>query len=464
MVYLRITEPGREKVQRVDISTITKNRELLTKYPLIWSQFLAILKKKFFYNIRNPFGSILQLITIPFLYLFLGNQMTSYVANHSELTISMDLYQKVSPLCLMESSENATSNSLIKNYKKLLGPKCKITELQNISSYVFGLDPYQNYAFLRTAVIGVKFEQEIIYAMFNQEAAHSVPISVTTVFNAIIQSDFPHSPQLIFTNRPIPWIKKDFDGSLDVARRIGFIAAPILTIFWLAMFGFLYQDEVKSGCMNLQFTSGLHPILYWCLSMMNDLVVVILVDILIVIMVDYYGLNVSLWHIGILVILVSFSGLPWVYFAAKIFPTTGSYILAMLLIGVVCSVAVILNGRAGIEPAFIFISFYNAALCAEQIYTNNTGSMWINYLCFLASGTLLMSLLVMIDLRTISRIRSKVKDKPMDNIDEDVVEEIKKVETLTKKDIQGRLLVAKHLKKNYGKKVAVRDATFTVEP
>lgn len=49
-------------------------------------------------------------------------------------------------------------------------------------------------------------------------------------------------------------------------------------------------------------------------------------------------------------------------------------------------------------------------------------------------------------------------------LDEGVLAEIQKVDIMTKREIARRLLVVKHLQKSYGEKVAVRDATFTIQP
>lgn len=85
---------------------------------------------------------------------------------------------------------------------------------------------------------------------------------------------------------------------------------------------------------------------------------------------------------------------------------------------------------------------------------------------FVVSAMVLLVYLILIDMHKMELGMNLFMDDDelFSELDEDVQEKMDTVLALSTEEIAKTLLVAKHLKKAYGKKIAVKDVTFTLEP
>lgn len=86
-----------------------------------------------------------------------------------------------------------------------------------------------------------------------------------------------------------------------------------------------------------------------------------------------------------------------------------------------------------------------------------------NYLISCSIGIISFILLVLHDLRKFNWLydwKDTLKRPPLGDLTEEVQAEMDKVDSMTKAEINSKLLVAKHLMKSYKQKVAVKDVTF----
>lgn len=437
----------------------------LVRGPLrLINQFRALVKKRFFYHLGHPFSTLLQVI----LPLFLAYHQTHAAPDmvSEELKLSMDVYSAVPTReCLIEMEQGQPLENL---YKGLLGSQCDMISTGDINRYVFEMDPFQNYEALRTIMVGIKIANDSIFAVFNNEPLHSIPISLTAVYNSLIaERNDPNVPQLLFTSKPLP---KEAAFSSPSGWLV--VYGPMFLAFWTALYGLVYIQERVTGAMNLQFLSGLSPVFYWIVSLLHDMVLVTSAAALCVLLSVLVS---SSWD-GVLetigdCMMATMSTLPLVYLIARMLRGPAALISWVLLLGILAVSIYILFMTQILkfesEVFFMVLPYLNLASCMMHKYVvkDYEEVMWKNKAMFLGSGLLWFTLLIMIDRHMFAWLGNwgRVQDKPLGQLDDDVQGEMLRVDMMTQEQISTKPLVAKHLRKAYKANVAVRDATFVLE-
>lgn len=426
------------------------------------NQIRALVTKRFFYNLGHPFSTLLQV----FGPVFIAYNRNKAPPGAAELELSMDVYREVPTReCLIEMEQGQPLENL---YKGLLGSQCDMISTGDINKYMFEMNPFQNYEALRAIMVGIKIANDSVFAVFNNEPLHSIPIALTAVYNSLIaERDDPNVPQLLFASKPLP----NDDPFASTDQTFVFFS-PILMACWTALFGLVYVQERVTGAMNLQFLSGLSPAFYWFVSLLQDM---LLVSSSAAICVLVSVLMSSSWDGAVETIgdckLATLSTLPLVYLVARTLRGPAALISWVMLLGIL-GLSMYFLFMLGIlkfdlEIFFLPFSFLNftSVVMHKYILRDYEEVIWKNRAMFLGSGLFYFTLLVMIDRHMFTWLCNwgRVQDKPLGRLDDDVQGEMLRVDMMSQEQISTKPLVAKHLRKAYKATVAVRDATFVLE-
>lgn len=300
-------------------------------------QFKSIFLKKFFYNLRNPLSFAFQML-IPTLYLSYAIYSQHNRAQQDQgLELSLNTYGN--SVVTLLSAENGTNNeALVENYMQFVNRTGELRVVPHIKDYIFGLNASAYGTFKYYSVIGAHFTENRVLAMFSNQPHHSVPIALTSVYNAIIQKKNPGAPELLFINHPIP-IK--LSGAMEeILRLFSYYTAAVLLSFGLISSASglcdVYVQERVSGVMNMQFISGLSPDLYWIFSFMVDLLLygIAITIVMIVSVVDNASPNlVQLFQV---IFMFGFAALPFGYLRSRRFKKSADLTNDLYRVGYLC--------------------------------------------------------------------------------------------------------------------------------
>lgn len=430
----------------------------------------------------------LLLPVMGYLYIHYSHKILDQSQKH--LTLSLEVYEG-DRICLVQA-DNSTDATLVANYKAMVETSCNVVTVPDMEEHIFKLSRWETYDFLRTAMIGAKFVENRVMAMFNNEPKHTVPMALTAVFNCLIKArQDPKIPQLLFVNYPVPWISPHMEK-----ENLHYVAivATLGSALWTGLLSIVYIEERVSGAMALQYNSGISPLMFWLWSFIYDMFMVLVGGTL---MIIAYGATKTFEDTGelyALVMLFAFACLPMAYLLARIAKSVGYFTLWLTIAGLVGVAmfamveALILDGEISEddERYFMFYPYFNVlntmvkqaqvSGCSVKCHKDETihsvlilqlnDDMWRNQVMFLVSGIFFFIVLIAHDRHMTNWIYNWRGGGEMNvgKLDEGVLAEMQKVDIMTKKEIARRLLVVKHLQKSYGEKVAVRDATFTLEP
>lgn len=350
---------GEEEVVKVE----PKKRTLVTGPALFLNQMKAIFKKRFFYSLRNPSMWLFQLLlpVLGYLYIHYSHKILDQSQKH--LTLSLEAYVG-DRICLVQA-DNATDASLVAKYKAIVEASCKVLTVPDMEEYIFKLSRWETYEFLRTAMIGAKFVDNQILAMFNNEPLHTVPMAITAAYNCLIKArGDPKIPQLLFVNYPVPWISPHMEK-----ENLHYVAivATLGTALWTGLLSIVYIEERVSGAMALQYNSGISPLMFWLWSFIYDLLTTFIGGSL---MIIAYGATKTFEDSSELyemVMLFAFACLPMTYLLARISKSVGYFTLWLTVAGLVGLAmlamveALILDGQINEddERFFMFYPYFN---------------------------------------------------------------------------------------------------------
>lgn len=248
-------------------------------------------------------------------------------------------------------------------------------------------------------------------------------------------------------------------------------------IFQSNMIGSIYVLERTSGAMNLQFIAGLHPINYWLYSFIYDLLVYFLSMsfVMLLYIFKYDCVTVGLLELVGIEFLFAFAIHPCIYLRARRYRSQNALFIHVMIVG--SSTFIFYLIIMGLAPRGIghdilnIIPFFNLCDSLYNWHRNKLGTtefiernnLHLNNLLFLTVGAVHFILLFLHDLKLMNWFY-EWKDPParphLGNVDQDVRDEMKKVDLMSPAEIRAQLLVAKHLMKSYDSKVAVKDVTF----
>lgn len=292
--------------------------QLVTGTALYLNQFRSMLKKKYLTNLRNPLSFFFQFFA-PTLFLgYVLYSQRSQLANNAPLELSLNEYggQVVSLLAAHKNADMA----LVERYENSINRTGTLITVPDIKSYIWGMSDMDYNDFKYRSVIGADFADNHILAMFSGEPYHSIPISLTAIYNAIVRKN-PDAPELLFVNHPVPVRLSETENQLQEFASY-YVVALLLSFGILSTSSDLceiYVTERQSGVMNMQFISGLSPDLYWIFSLAADLVVYGLSVATVILVAGLTHSTKGLWEFYQILFLFGLAALPFGYLRARRF-------------------------------------------------------------------------------------------------------------------------------------------------
>lgn len=381
--------------------------------------------------------------------------------------------------------QNGSNYALADRYAELVNRTGQLITVPDIASHISSMSAMDYNDFKYRSVIGAVFTQDVILAMFSNEPYHSIPITLTNIYNAVIRGKDPSAPELVFVNHPMPIRLSDEDRKIESMSNYYLIA-------FLVSMGALscssdqsefYVPERESGALNVQFIAGISPVLYWIFSLIADLIVYGLSVGTVILVAGLSNTSTELWEFYQILFLFGFAALPFGYLRARRFKKAadlGSDLRKFGYFGMLAYVLItgaIMLGKVDKKYVEVFymilphINLFDGVL-KYTMGISGLGSfddLWKNKVVFIASGTFYFVLVILHEIHALDWLYGMCQRKGSTEIvndrrvDEDVVKEAEKVDRMTPGEISSQLMVAKHLQKSFGRFTAVKDSTFTLE-
>lgn len=381
--------------------------------------------------------------------------------------------------------QNGSNYALADRYADLVNRTGQLITVPDITSHINSMSAMDYNDFKYRSVIGAVFTQNVILAMFSNEPYHSIPITLTNIYNAVIRGKDPSAPELVFANHPMPIRLSDEE------RKIQSMSSYYLIAFLVSMGALycssdqceFYVPERQTGAMNMQFIAGLSPFSYWMFSLIADLIVYGLAVGTVILAAGLSNTSTELWEFYQILFLFGFAALSFGYLRARRFKKAadlGSDLRKFGYIGVIAYLVLtgaIMLGKLDKKYVEVFymilphINLFDGVL-KYTMGISGLGSLddlWKNKVVFVASGSFYFLLVILHEMHALDWLygmwNSKESMEELNDrrVDEDVVKEAKKVDRMTPGEISSQLMVAKHLKKSFGRFTAVKDSTFILE-
>lgn len=448
---------------------------------------MAIVKKKFYFHLRNPFTFLMTL--------FFPTLLLGYVLYSQYLQLTEDVAVQLSPdtygddvVTLMTAQDGADAH-FVERYEQSMNRTGRFVTVPNMKAHIFNMTPVEYSDFKFRSVVGAVFTKDTTLAVFSNEPYHSIPIALTAVYNAMIQGKNPGAPRLAFVNHPVP---QRLSGAQEQIKEM-------VTYYILAMmmsFGFIstvsglvqvYVQERVSGVKNMLFISGLSPDLYWLFSFAADLMLfsVSVCSVAVVLALD--RATPQLWEFCQISVMFGCSGLAFGYLRSRRFVKSadlgsdmtrfGTFTALLYFTVYTILIATATIKQESVEMFLMLLPFFNLVDAVLKYSLGVAGIqsldlLWKNKLMFGISGLVCMVLVILHDTQDMDwvykwcrrrRRQSGVQGDILRPVDEDVKREVARVDAMTEEERKSQLVVASHLRKDFGNATAVKDATFVLD-
>lgn len=459
---------------------------LLSGLPLYLNQFKALAKKKFYFNLRNPFTFLIQFFFPTLLLCYAIYSQNVQFPRDTGLELRLGRYGG-DVVTLMEVQDGSDA-ALVERYEQQVNSTGSLVTVDTINSHIAGMTPWEYNEFKYRSVVGALFTKDRVLAMFSNEAYHSVPISLTNVYNALIQGKNAGAPQLLFVNHPIP-VK--LSGAAEQFQRL----SNYYTLALMLSFGVIstaaglcqgYVQERESGAMTMQFIAGCHPVAYWTMSFLVDLFVYALSVATVIIVAAFDHTSPQLWQFYQVLFLYGWAALPFGYLRARRFKKAADLTSDLNRLGFICLVLyfVVYLGATALgyinqqrwEMFFMVVPQFNLVDGVLKYALSVAGLgdselLWKNKVMFGVTGGVCLVLVVLHESQAMRWVYSccgwlgkgQVEAEEDEALDEDVRRGVERVDAMTEEEVKEQYLVARHLRKTFGRKAAVKDATFVLE-
>uniref|UniRef100_A0A8D9B3Y8 ATP-binding cassette sub-family A member 3 n=1 Tax=Cacopsylla melanoneura TaxID=428564 RepID=A0A8D9B3Y8_9HEMI len=269
-----------------------KTKQLYTGFNLWWSQFKAIITKKYLYARSLGYLHLLQIImTIAFLSVSILVVRT-WQGQKDLPPFTMDLAAYESPvttISLLDQSETAQAfYSMFKNLSKhevvdlgFSGPYIQDFILNKvimfsgpyIQDFILNKSRESITEVTQRYIAGISFSERVITAHFNNQPYHVPPLVLNMIHNIMFNTLTGPGARITLVNYPLPYGTEVKVNKLQGGSNMGFQVAFNLSFsqaFICAILILFAVKERESGFKHLQFVSGAKPSVYWIASLMWD--------------------------------------------------------------------------------------------------------------------------------------------------------------------------------------------------
>uniref|UniRef100_A0A671GCV0 ABC transporter domain-containing protein n=1 Tax=Rhinolophus ferrumequinum TaxID=59479 RepID=A0A671GCV0_RHIFE len=323
--------------ERADSSTMKESPAILfnTGCALYQQQFWAMLFKRAMFNWRNWKLIFLQILAVLISLLFLCEMETVSSDDDDGKTRLMDLNQYGQTIVPLSISGNSNLTLVfLKHLKSMLEPgKHTLMEVQGDLLEYLMEDKDCIQLCIVAFSIEVKADGIIFTGLFNNEASHSPPLTLSMVDNVLFMSVSGPEASLTVSNKPQPY--SSHKGLLDgyqLALDIHFGMAVLTSGFCL-----LTVTERVSKAKHLQFMSGVYILVYWLSALLWDLILFFITCLLLLVMLKYCQRDIYLtdYHFldtMLIFMLYGWSAIPIVYLLSFLFTKSSSAYIKLVLL------------------------------------------------------------------------------------------------------------------------------------
>lgn len=444
----------------------------------------AIFKKKSLFSLRNPYTFIFQFF---FPTLFLCYALYSqYLTVPKEASMELSLKSYGEDIINLLAVQKGSDLALVQRYEQQMNGTGEFRHVPDMNSHIFNMSPMDYEDFKYRALAGALITPNRTLAFFSNEPYHSIPISLTGVYNALIQTKNPGAPRLVFENHPIP--QRLSGTEQQFAQMFSYYSMTIMLSFGIIATASglceVYVQERENGVMNMQFISGISPDLYWVFSFAFDMLVYGLSVSTVILILLWDHATPKLWQFFQILFLFGFSALPFGYLRARRYKKPADVNSDLQRFGYVSLIAYFTlyvgactlgyMNQEKVEMFFMIMPHFNLVDGVLKYTLAVAGLqeievLWKNKLMFGVSGFLCLLLVILHDTQDMQWLyrwfrwnRGDVHDV-VPSQDNDVLREEARVDAMSEDEVGNELVVAKHLRKKFGKTTAVKDATFVLE-
>uniref|UniRef100_A0A671G641 ABC transporter domain-containing protein n=1 Tax=Rhinolophus ferrumequinum TaxID=59479 RepID=A0A671G641_RHIFE len=304
--------------ERADSSTMKESPAILfnTGCALYQQQFWAMLFKRAMFNWRNWKLIFLQILAVLISLLFLCEMETVSSDDDDGKTRLMDLNQYGQTIVPLSISGNSNLTLVfLKHLKSMLEPgKHTLMEVQGDLLEYLMEDKDCIQLCIVAFSIEVKADGIIFTGLFNNEASHSPPLTLSMVDNVLFMSVSGPEASLTVSNKPQPY-----------------------SILLLSGFCLLTVTERVSKAKHLQFMSGVYILVYWLSALLWDLILFFITCLLLLVMLKYCQRDIYLtdYHFldtMLIFMLYGWSAIPIVYLLSFLFTKSSSAYIKLVLL------------------------------------------------------------------------------------------------------------------------------------
>ncbi|KAL7030128.1 hypothetical protein ACKWTF_006533 [Chironomus riparius] len=317
------------------------NSNLTYGFELFINHILAMTMKKFFYTIRNYVMLFIQFF-IPILFLVITMLMEDLFQGAQDLpALPISFLEYIRTFTVYESQHagDGMISNIITGYKSFfqnLPENHQLIEVEPGMSFSDKILTEYRQSLSNVNLnymVGTTFNESVITVWFNNQAYHTVPLTINLINNAILKSVSSIPKSIRVTNKPLPFtlgtrlvqLQAGNNLGFNIALNTGFSMALVASVFIM-----FYIKERISKAKLIQIVSGANKFLFWIVSFVLDYFIFFLITMLYILIMAAYqkdGLSTfdELLRNTIIILVFGLAVLPFTYvlsFAFKL-PTTG---------------------------------------------------------------------------------------------------------------------------------------------
>ncbi|KAJ3635392.1 hypothetical protein MTP99_008305 [Tenebrio molitor] len=310
--------------------------DYLTGMVLIKNQFIAMVLKKFLYNLRNWHLLVLQIFVPVALLLMVAFSPENNTSKDMfpPLKITLDSYDE--PVTLL----TGTNSRYYDIYRRYILQDHELKEVSYIRTKIIALTAKSPSVVNRRYIVAASFDDNASIAWFNGESYHSPPLALSLVLNTLYKEKFGEKYSLTFYNDPLPLSLDTQLNSLDFKALVYQVAVLVgagLT-FAGAIFILFYIRERISKFKHLQYVSGANVIVFWATSSFFDMILYVVVTAAVLITlaairIEGFKTFEQLASLATLISNFTVLVLPFIFLSVYFFTIPSSGFITIILIG-----------------------------------------------------------------------------------------------------------------------------------
>lgn len=321
-----------------------------------WSQIKAMVLKKSLYTWRNWILFVIQVL-IPVVLTavtVLIARTFSVGETLRALPIELDVYTN-NPIVLLSNQvtvSGSVADTIVDSYTALFDNPVtertlQVIEGQSIPDYVTTLTSQDMVTFNARTLAGVTVDDVNVTAWFNNQAYHTIPLSLNLAYNALLKTVCPDC-SISITNSPLPFTLDSRLDMLQAGNNMGFQLASNVGFsmaFVAAFYIIFYIKERVSRAKLLQFVSGINIWTFWLTAFAWDVITFVLTTLFMVATLAVF--QETGWSTGdeigrVILLSVCFvwAILPFVYLFSMLFEIPSSGFIKTVMVGIFLGIAV----------------------------------------------------------------------------------------------------------------------------